>query len=161
MRREVDHNKFNGRGGSCRFINGSYYPQEYVSFYQTEESKSRTMAQKFHRAGHGPLEAGSLTIEELASYDVLYAYMWPWQMLPIFEMFQKYAKEDALLIAPKARCVDGAGPIITFGVPTMNLMESGYESITKRNEFGHQTYCKTIDGWDKERTERETKVLST
>lgn len=83
---------------NVQFFNTSYYPKDYQ-----ESKKTKKLTQLYYHNYHSKLEQYICTSDtehdiDLQNIDIFYAYAWSFQYPAIFEIFTKYARNDAKLI---------------------------------------------------------------
>ncbi len=80
------------------FFHQSYFPREYIDFRSSGDS----LAVRLEAEIEGGLvfdKPGVITPEQLAHYDIFYTFPYDVQMPSIFELFDLYANDDAVLFA--------------------------------------------------------------
>ncbi len=99
-------------GQDHRIIEGSYYIKKFLDDYLQERqkkhlSKAVRMEEKFLE-GYGSIDGPFLFLKcdkdvysengiSFTDFDIIYAYLWKFQMPSVIEMFKRYAKKDAKL----------------------------------------------------------------
>lgn len=89
-----------------KFYNGSFYPTGYEKTDKTRKLEQEIIRE--YRSSPKKIKPYFIPFTdtiyadnniELKDIDIFYAFIWPFQMPSIFEMFHEYARKDAKLIA--------------------------------------------------------------
>jgi SAM-dependent methyltransferase len=122
---------------NVKVIEGSYYPEGYIKYRETSpENQTVALENKFVKGFDHPA-GGYFFLEckqdvyaknniSLKDFDIIYAYLWKFQMPSVIEMFKKYAKKDAKLFL--------LGPDAEEIAPMLGLKQhpSSYQFFTKK-----------------------------
>lgn len=93
---------------NIRIIQDSYYPAEYIEYRRSNPASQVAALEEHYLRGFGSARSRFFFLEcnrdaykenkiSIADFDIIYAYMWMFQVPSVVEVFQKYAREDAKL----------------------------------------------------------------